>query len=70
MKRLILLIFISTLDIYLAKAPRFSILSYVNYHRENPTLSVKPTLDTIADYIVLIQPEAIAFQELASMTLS
>jgi hypothetical protein len=29
----------------------------------------KPTLDTIADYIVLVQPEAIAFQELDSMTL-
>lgn len=26
-------------------------------------------MDTIADYIVLVQPEAIAFQELDSMTL-
>jgi endonuclease/exonuclease/phosphatase family metal-dependent hydrolase len=69
MKRLLLLTFLSILGISLAKAQRFSILSYNIYHGENPTISGKPTLDTIADYIILVQPEAIAFQELDSMTL-
>jgi endonuclease/exonuclease/phosphatase family metal-dependent hydrolase len=69
MKRLLLLTFFSILSISFAKAQRFSILSLNSYHGENPALSGKPTLDMIADYIVLVQPEAIAFQELDSMTL-
>jgi endonuclease/exonuclease/phosphatase family metal-dependent hydrolase len=69
MKCLLLITFLSILSISLAETQRFSILSYTIYHGENPTIFERPTLDTIADYIVLVQPEAIAFQELDSMTL-
>jgi endonuclease/exonuclease/phosphatase family metal-dependent hydrolase len=69
MKRLLLLTFLSILCVSLAKAQRFNILSYNIDHGENPAISGKPTLDTIADYVILVQPEAIAFQELDSMAL-
>jgi len=69
MKRFLLINFLFLFSISLADAQRFSIISYNIYHGENPTIPGKPTLDTIADYIVLLQPEAIALQELDSMTL-
>lgn len=69
MKRLILFTFFSILSSSIAEAQRFSILSYNIYHGENPSIPGKPTLDTISDYIALLQPEAIAFQEVDSMTL-
>jgi endonuclease/exonuclease/phosphatase family metal-dependent hydrolase len=69
MKRLLLIQFLLVLFISKVDAQRFRVLSYNIYHGEHPVSKGKPTLDTIADYIIMNQPEAIAFQELDSMTL-
>ncbi len=69
MKKLVAVYFLFLLSISIAEAQRFNILSYNIYHGENPLVPGKATLDTIADYIILTQPEVIALQELDTMTL-
>ena len=68
MKRLVLINFLLLLSISTTNAQRFSIFSYNIYHGENPMTPGQATLDTIADYLILSQPEAIALQEVDSMT--
>lgn len=68
MKRLLLLNYLFFALLASIEAQQFSILSYNIYHGESPVSPRKPTLDSIAAYIRQIQPEAVAFQELDSMT--
>jgi endonuclease/exonuclease/phosphatase family metal-dependent hydrolase len=69
MKRLILLNFLFALSFTLADAQQISVISYNIYHGESPIEPGKPTLDSIADYLIRLQPDAIALQEVDSMTL-
>ncbi|WP_425638146.1 endonuclease/exonuclease/phosphatase family protein [Algoriphagus yeomjeoni] len=50
------------------KYPEFKILTYNIYHGEKPDSLGEPNLDDIANLIVLLQPEVVAFQEVDSMT--
>lgn len=50
------------------KYPEFKVLSYNIYHGEKPDSLGKPNLEDIANLIILLQPEVVAFQEVDSMT--
>ena len=50
------------------KNSEFKILSYNIYHGEKPDSQGNPNLDDIANLIILLQPEVVAFQEVDSMT--
>jgi endonuclease/exonuclease/phosphatase family metal-dependent hydrolase len=46
----------------------FTVLTYNIFHGENPNSPGAPNLDEIANLIILLQPEVVAFQEVDSMT--
>ncbi|MFC5624129.1 endonuclease/exonuclease/phosphatase family protein [Algoriphagus winogradskyi] len=50
------------------KYPEFKVLTYNIYHGEKPDSLGKPNLDDIANLVILLQPEVVAFQEVDSMT--
>jgi endonuclease/exonuclease/phosphatase family metal-dependent hydrolase len=68
MKQLILLNFLFALSINFTDAQQISLISYNIYHGESPTQPGNPTLDSIAEYLIRLQPDAIALQEVDSMT--